>query len=610
MSKLKRQKTKKTSIHKGNQHQTESEPRQWLRLYLDQQHEQLCKIFCDRLEYYSTNTLIRLLPESKHRINTFLHNYLNIFCQPDFVIPEPYQLPFISYLPTITNLLAISSFGNADPWLNLLSRQPANFVKMLTLYGPRVEMILEPSKLFEIDPKLASVWYMFYWHCLSVSEPESLARLSGLMNDFDPELTLPVFSMVAWPYFHPTYIDPSRDRLQKDAINRAIQRQVNFFPSGNSDHKHDIAVISSRWYPGSAVYKSISPFVKALAEKFSLVLIHCGASREHIDRSMFEHVIELEVQPARIDLNPLHGHSFKAVFYPDVGMTYESVILSNLRLAPVQVAGYGHPSSTWGSEIDYFLGGEEVELPEGAAENYSERLVLVPGLGAYPVFPEKIGTIKQKDKESSCVVNCSWGAMKANAPLLVALKEINVKAGRTCIFRFFPNWVLNTNNSFLAFRQDLKEILHGPGINFELVSNLPADQYMELLADGSFGLDSYPFGGYNTIVDSLLLGIPIVAWEGDHACNRLAAALLRRLGLNELIASSRGEYIELGARLIKDTAYRHELSGRVADLDLRSMLLRLEEAKSISKIFEYLINNHQQIQSQGGKEPIMGRKTI
>jgi hypothetical protein len=37
------------------------------------------------------------------------------------------------------------------------------------------------------------------------------------------------------------------------------------------------------------------------------------------------------------------------------------LVFSNLRLAPVQVTSYGHSSSTHGSAIDYFIGGEEVE---------------------------------------------------------------------------------------------------------------------------------------------------------------------------------------------------------------------------------------------------------
>jgi hypothetical protein len=59
---------------------------------------------------------------------------------------------------------------------------------------------------------------------------------------------------------------------------------------------------------------------------------------------------------------------------------------SNKRLAPVQIASYGHSVSTRGSQIDYWIGGAgadfiPADLALGPHPNYAETLVLVPGLG-------------------------------------------------------------------------------------------------------------------------------------------------------------------------------------------------------------------------------------
>jgi hypothetical protein len=106
---------------------------------------------------------------------------------------------------------------------------------------------------------------------------------------------------------------------------------------------------------------------------------------------------------------------FDVLFYPEVGMFSHTLWLANQRLARVQVAGYGHSVSTFGAKIDYWIGGADAELPpddtaaaassaDGALEtlenafpeleplrdertdalrlpNYSETLVLLPGLG-------------------------------------------------------------------------------------------------------------------------------------------------------------------------------------------------------------------------------------
>jgi len=44
-------------------------------------------------------------------------------------------------------------------------------------------------------------------------------------------------------------------------------------------------------------------------------------------------------------------------------LTVHSILLANLRLAPIQIASLGHSASTWGADIDYFLSGVEAELP-------------------------------------------------------------------------------------------------------------------------------------------------------------------------------------------------------------------------------------------------------
>src|SRR5947207_4282594 len=73
--------------------------------------------------------------------------------------------------------------------------------------------------------------------------------------------------------------------------------------------------------------------------------------------------------------------------FPDVGMTPNSSLLANLRLAPVQCAAWGHPVTTGSALVDYFLSCSDME-PSDAATHYREELVLLPGLGTrYPRPP-------------------------------------------------------------------------------------------------------------------------------------------------------------------------------------------------------------------------------
>lgn len=64
-------------------------------------------------------------------------------------------------------------------------------------------------------------------------------------------------------------------------------------------------------------------------------------------------------------------------------MSWTSTFLANLRLAPVQFTVQGHSVSTFGTQIDYYFSGDETEpdVEEQAAHEFSETLVLIPGMG-------------------------------------------------------------------------------------------------------------------------------------------------------------------------------------------------------------------------------------
>ncbi len=58
-------------------------------------------------------------------------------------------------------------------------------------------------------------------------------------------------------------------------------------------------------------------------------------------------------------------------------------------------------------------------------------------------------------------------------------------------------------------------------------------------------------------------GIPIVTREGRFLRGRLASGILRRMGLQELIAASEEDYVSLAVKLIRDCEYRERTRKRI-----------------------------------------------
>lgn len=72
-------------------------------------------------------------------------------------------------------------------------------------------------------------------------------------------------------------------------------------------------------------------------------------------------------------------------------------------------------------------------------------------------------------------------------------------------------------------------------------------------------LDPLPFSGCLTSLEALWMGVPLVTLEGARPVERQTAALLRRLGLDRLIAGDADGYVSIVRGLAADASARGEL---------------------------------------------------
>ncbi|WP_448534692.1 O-linked N-acetylglucosamine transferase family protein [Parathermosynechococcus lividus] len=579
------------------------QPNRLLDLYRQQQWDALSEEFLQLLDFFRQTTYLSLDPQQQYAIDAFVKHFLYLFSQEDYIIGDRYVEPFLAAAGLISNLVAISHFKTTDPYLALLEQQKNNFVKLLTLYSARNSPRYSVKALFDISPAIASQWYCHFfdsYYSLCANDV-AYRHLQSHMAAFDDRLD----PLVNFHHmnFAVTYIDPEGDRPFKAKLNAKIRQMfTGSLRIENEPKPQRIGVISGNWYPQHSVYRILQPFVAALQAEYEVVLYYFGSPDTPVDRRGFAETYYLPFENGHLELNPLLKNDLMLVYYPDVGMNLESILLSNLRLAPIQVLGYGHPVSTFGSEIDYFIGGAAVEVVAAASQNYSERLVLIPGLGLSCVRPQYQPQYLIPSKEP-LIINCSWYFQKINYPLLCLLKEILELSNQLVVFQFFAGYGVAQVNNFLPFVADLQAILGAKHVR--VVPPHPYADYMALMEEGAFALDAYPFGGGNTVVDALVIGKPIVTYEGQKWYNRIGSALLRQVGLEELVASDRRGYIERAMRLITDHPYRQALSAKIRSLDLDALLFSQDDGGAFRRAIAYLIAHHPTLQADPSREPIL-----
>ena len=579
--------------------------RKMLWMYYAGKYGELVQLFINVAAAYEKYIFAKLRPESQVNVDSFIQTFLYILTCPDFKIPSASFYNLMAASPLLNNLVAMSSVLNTDGTLRSVLVQPNNFFKVLPLCTVRNEVQVNVPSLFETNPQLASLWWLQYTSGLAgLTNERSYTNARQWITNIPDKLILPDWRCTPL-YFQATYIDPDRDRFLKKRMNERIQAHIPKFTIEvkNTPTPKRIAVVASRWYTKSAVYKTSAPHIAALKERgYDMDLVHLGS--RHVDdileRDVFSTVKYVDIGRGGFRFNEVVDNDYAAIYYPDIGMNNESIWMSNLRLAPVQIMGLGHPVSTFGSEIDYVISGEEVE-PSHVQDNYYERVVLIPGLGATPVNPEYERKHADKPTEGDFLINCCWTAPKINYPMLQALLEIKKRAKRRVVFNFLPSWTVGRQNSAIPFLRDMKLLF---GDDVLVTAEKPYHEYLEKMESGNLSLVPHPFGGYNTVVDSFAVGLPCVAIEGTKWYNRCGPGLLRRCGFDDLIVQTVEEYIDKTVEIIENESYWLELVGRLALVDLEKTLYVTDEPSYFADAFDYLLANHERLQADGNRNPI------
>jgi hypothetical protein len=577
--------------------------KKWLQLFINGKQEALSNEFLSLLDHFSKVQRSNLTAEDRAFVNDFVENFLYFFCHPEFTVPANHVQSYLGFHPIISNVVALSDFGTTTPWVARLARRKESYFKLLTLYNVRCGIDIDPALLFEVSPFLASQWWAYFWNsapafCTKATHGKIRGHLMGIDHRFM------IFGEGARAsYFPVTYVAPESEYVNKRRLSDLAGDAFANVKIRNRPNRRKIAIVSDRWYR-SAVYTSLSPLIRSLHGRYDLTLVHSGTDEGNImDRDTFERTIRIQMRNSQMDLEPLQDNEFSAAVFPDVGMNPESIFLATIRIAPVQIAMYGHPTSSWSRNIDYFLGGRKVESLENAERDYSERLVTIPGMGVYPVIPDDFTLPPERTDEKQLLINCGWTAQKVSYPLLCALQKIIAGSTREIAFQIFAGSAVSHYGGFIPFVKDLHSMLGEKAVR--VMPSIRRHDYLAELCKGSFSIDSYPFGGFNTVIDALYCKKPMVVWQGERAFNRFGAATLDIVGVPELIAHSEDEYISLSLRLINDDGFRQSMRTKVSAIDLKAAFAAQEDPTGFLRAMDFLIDNHDRLKAENSKAPIL-----
>ena len=261
------------------------------------------------------------------------------------------------------------------------------------------------------------------------------------------------------------------------------------------------------------------------------------------------------------------------ILYPELGMDPTTLRLASSRLAPLQAASWGHPLTTGLPEIDLYFSGETLESPD-ADSHYRERLVRLPGTGCctapLEVLPEPLGELAAElDCRSGPCFVIAQAPFKFDPADDALCARIAAGAGDcTFVLLRYPKLPWATERVLSRLGAAFRAAGLDPDRHLLVIPWLSSGKFHTLLKRCDVYLDCPSFSGYTTAWQAVHCGLPVVTLEGRYLRQRLAAGLLRTIGLTDTITSSASEYVAIATRLAQESRdpdryrmRRHECGG-------------------------------------------------
>jgi predicted O-linked N-acetylglucosamine transferase (SPINDLY family) len=221
-----------------------------------------------------------------------------------------------------------------------------------------------------------------------------------------------------------------------------------------------------------------------------------------------------------------------------------------LRAAPVQISYLGYCNTTGMSQMDWIVGDNITDPPDGA-QPYVEKLMRLPACFccyAPPPDAPEVNDLPALRAASAVTLGAFHALRKLNDRVLDLwgrLLRDELPEARLLVWR-----------TYLTPRVEarLREAFAARGVSGERLEfrGHPPEggKFLSVYHDVDLALDAFPWSGHTTSCEALWMGVPLVTLRGSTHCGRMAASTLTAAGFGRFVADSEQDYL----RIVKDLA--------------------------------------------------------
>lgn len=336
--------------------------------------------------------------------------------------------------------------------------------------------------------------------------------------------------------FHTTYLSTAAKHRCKAALVAAMRERLRSLEATYSapppgPGKPRLLVIGEQLISGHAMLRCYGDALASLREHFEVALLAEASSACAEHRQFATQVRYFPTggwQPAAL-VAAVRELSPQIILYPSLGMSAWTFALGALRLAPLQLASVGHPGPACSPCIDGTLIFEPMcpaQPDPGFARLLPYQDQALPGLLARPAAAH------EAPPAATRWLGVNAALMKLNADFLAEIRALLEAAPAGTRLRLFPNV---GGLEFEAAHQRLQACFPDAEIR---PAEAPAG-YQRALAECRLIVQTFPFGGTNTTLDALQLGVPVLCLAGDGVEAAVDPLLLQMAGRADWVCADR-----------------------------------------------------------------------
>lgn len=310
--------------------------------------------------------------------------------------------------------------------------------------------------------------------------------------------------------------------------------------------RHQPDAVQSRIQQGCDIYRNLA-----------------GSSAEHIARTICEDGIDILID--------LAGYTSAA----------QPAVLA-ARPAPVQISWLGYLGTSGGDFIDYIIA-DDIVLPPGTTQQYSERVIRLPGFLVTSTLPVADQCPSRKDAGLSDAgfVFCSFNQpYKLDRSTFSAWMEILRRVPGSLLWLYTPDTEVcgqNLRNEAARLGVEPERLVFAP--------RAPMAEHVARMALADLALDPFHISGGATSVATLWAGVPVLTLRGNSFLARMGSSINACLDLHDLDCTDAEHYIATAVTLATSPSELVAIQKRLGQarlssgfFDTRLFTQNLEEA--------------------------------